>query len=402
MKKSSFLKITYDANALQYTLIISVVIFVLVLTLMMYFHVNTLISYSKDQKVSSIRNHQNVFVSSDADNGITITSKPWGAFHIDKSITTSDLNISDGFNQIGLTIHPWSKNTIDQIHLPISNSYLQLSGKTKLDGQITVPYGIVKTTSAGGRIYEGGNLNQLQVKESFDQLPKESIESYSFSQWRDIESDSLTETLSSRLSRSFKDQTICYFQNESIEIYDQVLTGNIKIVSNQKITIHPDASLRDVMLIAPVIEIKPRTKLTAHLVARDSILISENSLLKFPSSVTIANSTNDQSFIEIKKNTMIQGLIYQFSIPKENWVRPNLIINEKSLIDGYIFNNGFTAHSGIIKGGITTKEFLALERGTLYRNYIIDGVVEKSDSDHDLLSLMRIDGPYKYPVKWMY
>lgn len=404
-KKSEDLKNNWSfpwslkANALQYTLIVGVIIFVLVLVVMMYFHVNTLLGFSTDKKITEIHKHKNALLGASNQRTITINSKPWGGFTIDKTIAKND-----GFSQTAMSILSFIDDEkvlqIDQLE---TNNYLQISGKSKIDGNIRVPYGQIKTTSAGGRIYEGENLNNLQLSASGFSKQKHPMEDYLFSAWIDIEGDSLLTDLPQKACNSFKNRTATYLSNQTIVLYDQELTGNLKIVSPKKIVVYSSTKFTDVLLVAPVIEVKSNTQLTGHLVARDSISIHNKTKFNFPSSITITTSaTADQPLITIDENVVFNGVINQFKRPEPNRLRPNIIINENSTIDGYVFNNGYTSLKGRITGGIFTNEFLALERGSVYRNYIIDGEVAKPDNQDLLNALKTSNNSPKIPVQWMY
>lgn len=399
MIKTNHILTKLHANSLQYTLIVGVVIFVLIFTVLWYFHLNQLISFDTDDKINQITEHQKVFYK--AGNDAPITNEPWGAFYKSTSTAKEDRTNSP-FTQVALTAPRWYQGDLPQIYLSPTSGYLQLSGLTTINGTAIVPYGQIKTTSAAGRIYEGTSITSINIKESLKQIYKHPMAQRSLNEWKISLKDSTMNILPNRLKRSFKKSQVSYYSKNPVELLDHQIIGNVRIISDLKITVYKDALIKDALLIAPEVELKSRTTLTAHIIANQKITLEENVSMKFPSSLTLTSDYNEHGIIELKENTSIKGVVHQFQKPKEQYVRPHLIIEKNVTINGLVYNLGFTSLKGTIVGSIFSHEFIAMERGNLFRNYIIDGHIQNPPWDKEYLSLFNKDSNHYRPLLWLY
>jgi len=118
--------------------------------------------------------------------------------------------------------------------------------------------------------------------------------------------------------------------------------------------------------------------------------------------LTIPQNDFSEPQITISKNVNFSGIICQFSNPKENRFYPHVNIDESVEIQGLVYNRGYTNLSGSVRGSIFTREFLAQERGTLYRNHLINGTIEVPDSKNNFLKLFDTSNRNKLPIKWLY
>ncbi|WP_124981839.1 hypothetical protein [Nonlabens xiamenensis] len=390
------------ANALQYTLIIGVVIFILVLSIILYFHFNTLVGYTTDLKVKQIRKNQDTFLQepSFAYEGLAI--KNWGAFQITTSSKEGDVEQWGPLTLAGMTAQKWHQGKLPQLHLENNPGSLQISGSTRMEGVLHVPNEIIKTSNVAGRIYEGRASGNILLRSSQDRLPKYRGGLSTFQEAMDSTKDSILTELPTQLTHSFLKKTVVYRDAEEIILTDNKLTGNIKIISDRRITVSHSAQLKDVLLIAPTIEIAPRSVMQAHLVGTDSLILNKNAHLQFPSSMTTLVKEENQGRILLKEKSRVDGLINQFSLPKPKVYVPNLEISDGAIVNGLIYNLGITQLKGTVNGSIFTHKFVALEKGSVYINLILDGEIRNPEWTSKLLDLFDLKSPKNQPIQWLY
>ena len=180
--------------------------------------------------------------------------------------------------------------------------------------------------------------------------------------------------------------------------------GFVKIISSQQITVDQNSTLEDVELIAPVIKFQNGFTGKVHAVARDSIVVGEHVTLNFPSSLTITDSNfENYPSIVIQKNASVSGLVRQFKKVPETDSYPQLFISKDAIFKGSIYNVGNTELRGTVEGSLYTHSFIAYVDGRIYRNYIFDGKILKSEwftAFEKSLTLPQEES--NFPLKWLY
>lgn len=391
-----------QANALQYTLVIGTVVFVLVLTLMLYFHLNSMISFKTENNLQKIQSHQDAFYGNSKEDSPFLIKKNWGAFELAQSSETKQALSNSPFSRIAIMAPKFYDQPLPQLYLDNTSNYFNISGDTRLEGQLKVPYRLIKTGNVAGYIFSGNRILEQKLSLPDKTFPVFNNERSRFEDYMEFNNDSLIDTIPHRLTHSFYKPTVTYFNQGTIELFETELKGNIKVVSETKIVVYNTSEIQDILLIAPIIEIKNGTRMTAHAIARDSIKLQERVSMAFPSSLTIPQNNFSEPQIIISKNVNFSGIICQFSNPKENRFYPHVYIDESVEIQGLVYNRGYTNLSGSVRGSIFTREFLAQERGTLYCNHLINGKIEVPDSKNNFLKLFDTSNKNKTPIKWLY
>jgi len=400
-------KLFLRANALQYTLVIGVVIFLLLLLFILYFNFNKLFSLRTDTLINQIQNQENAFFYPEDYPQFSSINRNWGAYQV-KTIklnkeAKTDVNSIIETSKSAFINYKWENLGLPQLYIENDLSSLQISGKTILEGEFYVPQSKIRTTSVASKIYEGPSLNSLQLKSSTAQLPMFPLEKMDFTEWQDFSQDSLISFKSDfDFSNSFNSKSVAVISDLTLHLWNNRFNGQIKILSKKKIVVHESAQLNDIMLIAPVIEFKDSFSGSVHAIARDSIYLSKNVILSYPSSLTITNDATTSPLITLGENSRVEGIIHQFyhEIGKSNFSQ--LIISPNSLVKGVVYNKNNTVLKGTIDGSLFTKTLLAYEKGSIYRNFIIDGRLIKSDWLKVLADDSNIENKQMQPVKWLY
>src|SRR5690606_31089184 len=90
---------------------------------------------------------------------------------------------------------------------------------------------------------------------------------------------------------SFYNPAQVIYSNTDIALFNVSLTGHILVQSKTKITVDFSSTLKDVILIAPIIEIKAESKGTFQAFATKEINIGENGCFEYPSAFVLMEDT---------------------------------------------------------------------------------------------------------------
>jgi hypothetical protein len=390
------LGVRVKANALQYVLIIGVVISILLFSVILYLHYSSLLSIQHRTQIDAISSHQNHFFRMIEDSE---ELRPWGAF----LIRSSSKDESSPYLRKGLVSHKWHASDLPQVFIPDKNNYLQISGATSLKGILSVPKSEIRTGNVAGRIYEGLTSDGFLLKPSGERLPNHPLNDKNSGYWMSQTNDSILSWNEMDLQHSFYDRTIRFYSQNQVQLVDVKLTGNIIIQSETEIIVDKSSSLQDVQLIAPVVKVTDDTKGSFQIIATDTVSIGSRVEMQFPSSIVMPKGSDEStSFIEVGKNVKFSGGIIQTQVDKDNLYKLNLKIQEDAEINGTVYNAGSTELKGSINGSVMTEEFLTFEKGSVYRNLVLDGVVKKEGWTEEYLRLSEVSSELNQPLKWLY
>ena len=115
------------------------------------------------------------------------------------------------------------------------------------------------------------------------------------------------------------------------------------------------------------------------------------------------NTNNRQDFnhIEIQSNTEIRGVIGFLSDNEKNNYKPQIIIDENTVIAGEVYCNQNIELKGMVKGSVFTKGFIANEYGSVYQNHIYNGNIISTNFPKEYGGL-TIENSTKSVAKWLY
>ncbi|CAL2079790.1 hypothetical protein [Tenacibaculum sp. 190524A02b] len=408
------------AGALQYVLIISVIIAITLLAFMSFMYVQRQLSIKHDAYKEAIYNVNNGFdylkfhsinynetinkqFSNNPKESTSLQKKAWGLFDI--VTITSKIN-NDFFQKVALMA--WKTKNEKSIYLQDNNTPLVLVGKTKIVGDAYLPKQGVKSGNIAGNSFYGRTLIFGRELKSNSILPKLN----NLNQIKEIYNSSYTNNSSERFEleeeatiiRSFKDPTFLYEGGGTILLQYLNLKGNIIIQSNTKIKVHSSAKLNDIILIAPEIEILKGVTGNFQAFASKNIIIEENCKLNYPSSLTLYSTVDDKKEykITIAKNTEIKGTIVYLTKDKEKTsYKPQIKLSEEATIVGEIYSEGNVELLGNVTGSVTTKNFLTGQFGSIYINHIYNGSINVKDLPKQYVGL-ALNPKTKSVAKWLY
>jgi hypothetical protein len=202
----------------------------------------------------------------------------WGVF---EKVTSVSQIKNNRFKKVALVGSQRDKNNRTALYLQDNNKPLVLVGNTKIEGIAFLPKQGVKTGFISGEGYYGSKLIYGQTKTA-SQLPEVFSETIDYMQsienkiLRTTQNQYLDINRQNKFSNSFFDPIQIVFSNEEIDLREVELTGHILIQSKTKIAVYPSSTLKDVVLIAPEIEIINDVKGNFQAIASKEILVGTN------------------------------------------------------------------------------------------------------------------------------
>ncbi|WP_412560653.1 hypothetical protein [Winogradskyella sp. MIT101101] len=190
------------------------------------------------------------------------------------------------------------------------------------------------------------------------------------------------------------------------------LTGHILIQSETKIIVHQSSNLKDVLLIAPEIEIRDNVVGNFQAVATKKIVIGSNVQLNYPSALVISekqkivqeggtNQISEQNAIVIDENSSIKGSVVYLGQEKHNNYKAQIELKENSTIYGELYCNQNVELQGNVYGTVYANNFIANQAGSIYQNHIYNGTIMVNELSQEYIGLMFNDSR-KEILKWLY
>ena len=418
------------AGALQLTLFIAVVIALLLASFLILINTHKLFNIQSDFAHETINNaNTGVFYALERDLPL-------------ETETTININDSREYSTLNVQRHFWgvfenirSKATIKTyqfekkalaggvqksedrpaLYLRDNNKALVLVGNTKIEGVAYLPKQGAKPGNISGQSYYGSQLIYGQVRQSSSQkklsgnlithlrkLYRQADDS------QDIQYLNIDRLKKHEVSFSEKMQTV--YSNDTIVLQDVELIGHIKVRSRSKIIVDPTAKLKDVVLIAPEIEIRGHSRVTCQAIAFKKITVGKNSQLEYPSALVLFQDSEpdskpfkpgEQQHIKIDSEAKISGVVlYEGKIAANNY-RPQVIIEENAHITGEVYCNQNLELKGTVFGTVLTNNFVANQSGSIYQNHIYNGTIISNELPEEFAGLL-LHNQKKGVGKWLY
>ncbi|GAA4234251.1 hypothetical protein GCM10022291_13260 [Postechiella marina] len=299
------------------------------------------------------------------------------------------------------------------LYLEDNNRPLVLVGNTKIKGTAYLPKQGVRTGNISGHSYYGNELIYGLTKES-KTLPKPNKEFLERINNIRNEVNTVNETHFLDLERSRNHLNLFYnplriiYSTSSINLSEVSLIGHILVQSETKIIVDESSHLKDVVLIAPKIEIKNHVKSTFQAIATESISVGDYCKLDYPSTLVLkdsrqtlklSNNRDDVVPFKIGKYSKIKGQIVYLGGSKN--YNTQVFIDEDALIMGEVYCNKNLELLGSVHGSVYTSGFVANQSGSAYQNHIYNGSIVVDNLPQEYVGL-TFKGAKKGIVKWLY
>lgn len=335
---------------------------------------------------------------------VKLTKQPWGLYDL---LTSEAYSGKVNACQIALVGSTLDTLIGTALYLADEDRPLYLAEATTIVGTCYLPSaGIKKVTFNQGQ--EPPSIKGV-VKKSQSQLPL--LNTILFRVVSILQYDS-TNSFSSnsqnkfifneqkKLTRSFRNAPVFIKNDDLVLLNDVALSGKIIIFSNTGIKVSRTAHLKDLILIAPFVELAEQFEGNLQIFARDSIVVGRNSNLNYPSVICVYNNKKG-GVIRVEDNTRIMGEIIM-SGENISGSSHQLVINKGSLTQGLVYVNGVVEHNGRIVGGLFCKRLLHRSATAVYDNYLRSADINAKELPRSfLVSLAFFPWGRKENVKWL-
>lgn len=424
-----FLKL--KSGALQFTVFIAVLIALLLSGLILYAYTFV---YMKEQSKGAIENVQLSYTGIDyllqQENSSTDTLdidfeekenqtvktylSPWGIF--EKAHAKSQFR-KKVFVKTALLGSLVATEKSPTLFLQETQNPLTIVGKTEIRGIAFLPTQGVKTGYIAGNSYYGSKLIYGSIQKSTAQLPNvkkgvtDAIEYY-LNDYKPVnEEDYITLEGNRKIIVSFKEKTKGVYSKNPIVLEYKEITGNVIIKSDTLIRIKNTAVLKDLILIAPIIEIEDETIGNFQAIASKQITVGKVCKLSYPTALVLYQDNKDNPYLQsakvfeskifINSGTIIKGSVCYFQTKKVNDFKTQITLKKESRIIGQVYCNGNLELGGTVSGSVYTKQFVSNEAGSIFINHIYNGVIE-NENIPDTYGAIPMEGERKTVLKWLY
>jgi len=426
------LAIKLKSGALQFAVFVAVVIALLLGGLMLYAYT---FGYMKEQSKGAIENIQiaddgiNYLLNTPEFNSkdtlmIDLTDKEnqsvkvhlsqWGIFQ--KAVVETQFR-KKKFVRTAILGSLIDAETAPTLFLQNTYNPLTVVGNTSIRGNAFLPEAGVKSGYITGNSYYGSQLIYGTAKKSTDVLPTldpeilKGIVFYLNDYKPTKQDDYITIDIAKKTIHSFKENTKSVYRKEVIIIENQYISGNIIIKSDTLIQVKNTAILKDLILIAPIIEIEDETKGNFQAIASNRISVGKNCDLRFPTALVVyqdnkeslaAYSGNTPEVpIVIDTATTLKGSVCFYQTKDETDFSTQIKLEDHVRIKGQIYCKGNLELKGIVSGAVYTRQFVANQAGSIFINHLYNVVIE-NENIPKLYGGLVFEKEPKIVLKWLY
>ncbi|MEX1192867.1 MAG: hypothetical protein WED10_05255 [Brumimicrobium sp.] len=275
-----------------------------------------------------------------------------------------------------------SEQQYPALYLANNDGALKITGNTVLKGEINVPKKGIERAFIEGKNFSNKKLYIGTKKTSEKKLPslKSSIVKLSYDEIVNDKEVTFLDQLPLDSSFSFQTSTHVFKQSIPINIRE-VLSGNLIIFSSDSIFVSNESRLDNVILYAPSVRFEKGFEGTVQVFAEKNVVLEENVILKYPSSIYLKDENpdfrrSDTVKVKLEKNAHLLGgiLITSTSPDFRNLVK--LDVKKNASVIGLIYNQGETQLRGKIIGSIFTQKFYLNTKSSSYTNHLIDAEID--------------------------
>ena len=213
----------------------------------------------------------------------------WGVF--EKVVSVSSIK-NKSFKKTALIGAKQPKINRTALYLEDHNKPLVLVGNTRIEGVAYIPKQGLRTGNISGHSYYGEHLiygknkfsNKLpglntSVLKSIEDIDKKLI-SINEDQFLDLKQRA-------SYQNSFYEPLKVLYSPSDLKLIGVTLTGHIIIQSKTKIIVDASSKLKDVILIAPKIEIRNNVEGNFQVFATEEVIVGKHCKLNYPSAIIL-------------------------------------------------------------------------------------------------------------------
>lgn len=390
----SFLQYRAAGGVLQLTLGISLVISMLCAAMILIVYFSRL-TFLQQEVADTLRDHatsgvyyamaqrrtlpalepHTIDLFGNGTDSVEIMRKPWGVFEL--VVATA---CRGGHQHTKTALLAAEPDTLGQAALYVANrdAPLYLVGNTQLTGTAYLSESKLATGFIDGQGYTNPTFITGTVKQSARNLPAlapgwlahiDSIlaDKPSAYQCLSLNHFPAQETFSFNTLN-----TPYYFSHQSIELNDS-LAGNVIIQSAMRIRITAGAVLKDVIVIAPTIDIADHVTGSFQCFATRAITVGQESTLQYPSALVLMGSADGQdSTVVIQAQARVEGVVvvpgYDASTPSTALVT----LEAGAVLHGMAYVNARANVQGQVRGLMMARTMVAKKGSSVYTHHLLN------------------------------
>lgn len=414
------------AGALQLVTFIGVIIALLLATFLVLIHGHKQFKIKTshtiettaliDKAMHQLLDEETVFFDSlspslaDSDyKSIKIHKSYWGGFQ--KGYASAAIKHTK-LEKLALLGGHFQNTTPTALYLKDNNKPLVLVGDTKIEGRAYLPQRGVKSGNIAGHSYYGDKFiyGETSLSQRFPALTSEHmayLEQLSKGNNIDVKPhDYISLKASKGYQNSFKNSLKLVYSEDAIYLADVKLSGHIIVKSETKITVHQSAQLNDVILIAPIIEIKSKVKGRFQSVATEKLFVETDVNLNYPSSLVLIRDYDTENLqphhmIFIADNSVVKGNVIMLGKTSPSNYKPQIRINPSAIIKGMVYCEQNLELRGTVYGTVVTNNFVIQEAGSNYQNHLYNAKINAFDLEDQFIGL-PLEQTKSGIAKWLY
>jgi hypothetical protein len=354
---------------------------------------------------------QKIDLYGDKTDSIEYTKKWWGCYQV-VGVRSFRKGISE--NMLCLTGTSFGKDTA--LVLTENNKPIAVAGKTELRGLCFIPKAGTKPAHIEGESFWGDKVIDGAQMQAPQQLPD--LNPVIYKQVEELNNQANEDSLitldqipdADTIKNSFLSKTLRIIAGGTISLDNIGLSGNIVVQSPKRIIVNKGSILENVLLNAPVIEIKEGFSGTLQALAVDSIIVGDEVSLSYPSSLLLINKpvidTAHKNIpmpaLLVGEKCIIKGTLAACIKGGNITNKIYLKLGKESQVQGMVYSQGYLDVQGTITGAAYAKGFILNTRSGVYEQHLLNAVIDrKSLSDFFVAgALFEGKSPNKI-VKWV-
>jgi hypothetical protein len=172
----------------------------------------------------------------------------------------------------------------------------------------------------------------------------------------------------------FRGAPAVWYHREAFTIAHRV-SGQIAIISSQRLVVKGASQLDGVLLLAPTIIVEPGFRGRVQLIARDTVSIGDHCHLAYPS-VACAYGAGPAAWVSLGAGSWLQGVLLAGS------AQPGLAcvvhMAPGAGVEGQVYSAGVVENCATVWGTVMCRQLRYRNIGSFYENYLVNGTVDRS------------------------
>lgn len=391
------------AGALQFATLISVVIAVLLAAFILLTYTQLqftrqlnlsqqLIQQSHDglayvkQKDIPYEEPTEVVLEGNSPGTLMLERTQWGIF--DKIISTA-IQGQKRHQKIAWMGGQLSSEQRPALYLVDSYSPLVVVGNTEIHGKALLPKSGVKAGNIVGTYYQGEQLIYGSRGVSKANLPLIPTTKHLYLQELLRNGIQIPDSLrissvpNNPLQRSFTLPSQWLYRKGPIDLDQVDLEDNIIIKSDTLIRVSAFAKAKNIILVAPRIEIAANFKGSLQAIASKNIKIGISTQLKYPSALVVVakketkdRDRNDWTGIRVEQRAQIEGVVMYLGDSDNFNNEAEVQLLADSVLRGELYCEQATDIKGTVLGSVFTGRFAVKAKGSVYTNHLLDATID--------------------------